>query len=184
MNELPRFLDAIATGDTQTAEHLLPLVYVELKRVAHHLMDRELPGTLQTTALVHEAWLHLCARRDRCWQSPAHFVAAATVAMRFILIDRARRRLREKHGAAPKRLPWDAFETAIEAPADTVLALDAALEKFAQAHPRQAALVKLRYFGGLKVEEAAKTLGISESTAARDWTCATAWLREEIERSG
>jgi RNA polymerase sigma factor (TIGR02999 family) len=180
-NEVPQLLAAVAAGDTQAAEHLLPLVYAELKRIAHQMMLREPPGhTLQTTALVHEAWLRLTQGREQPWQSRAHFIGAATEAMRRILVERARRKLRQKHGGEHERLAADEVDIAIDTPDEELLAVHDALDAFAKVQPRQAALVKLRFFGGLEVEEAANVLGISKATAARDWTAARTWLEREI----
>jgi len=186
MNEVPQLLNAVAAGDTQAAERLLPLVYPELRRLAHQMMAHEPPGTLQTTALVHEAWLRLTDGRDQRWQSRAHFIAAAVQAMRRVLVDRARRRRRSKHGGGQQRVDVQEIEIAISTPDEDLLALDDALEKLAQLDPRKAALVELRFFAELEVEAAAKVLGISAATAARDWQHARAWLLREIkaQRSG
>jgi RNA polymerase sigma factor (TIGR02999 family) len=183
MKKVPELLDAVAVGDTQAAERLLPLVYAELKRIAHQMMAQEPPGqTLQTTALVHEAWLRLTdAKNPQPWQSRAHFIAAAAEAMRRILIDRARRKLRQKHGGGQARLDAAEVDIAIETPPEELLAVNDALEKLAQREPRQAELVKMKYFARLTVEEAAQVLGISKTTAARDWEQARAWLQREIE---
>ena len=187
VKEVPQLLDAVAAGDTQAAEHLLPLVYAELKRIAHQMMAQEPPGhTLQTTALVHEAWLRLTEGRAQPWQSRAHFIGAATEAMRRILVERARRKLRQKHGGEHERVDAEEIEIATGASDEHLLTIHDALDHFAQVEPRQAALVKLRFFGGLEVEEAAGVLGISKATAARDWTAARAWLERELksQRSG
>jgi RNA polymerase sigma factor (TIGR02999 family) len=167
--------------EIQTTEQLLPLVYAELRRLAAHKLAGENPGqTLQPTALVHEAWLKLGGEQNRQWQNRNHFFAAAAEAMRRILTDNARRKLRVRHGGSQQRVDLDENATAVDSDADHILAVSEALEKFAQVEPQRAELVKLRYFVGLKFEEAAEVLGISEPTAKRYWSFARAWLYEEI----
>ena len=167
--------------EIQTTEQLLPLVYAELRRLAAHKLAGENPGqTLQPTALVHEAWLKLGGEQNRQWQNRNHFFAAAAEAMRRILTDNARRKLRVRHGGSQQRVDLDENATAADSEADHILAVSEALEKFAQVDPQRAELVKLRYFVGLKFEEAAEVLGISEPTAKRYWSFARAWLYEEI----
>ena len=163
----------------QTAEQLLPLVYAELRRLAAHKMANENPGqTLQPTALVHEAWLKLGENRQ--WQNRNHFFAAAAEAMRRILTDNARRKLRVRHGGGQQRVNLEDCATAADSEAGHILAVSEALEKFARLDPQRAELVKLRYFIGLTFAEAAEVLGISEPTAKRYWSFARAWLHEEI----
>jgi len=165
----------------QTTEQLLPLVYTELRRLAAHKMASENPGqTLQPTALVHEAWLKLGGEENRHWQNRNHFFAAAAEAMRRILTDNARRKLRIRHGGGQQRVDLDENPTAADSEAGHILAVSDALEKFAQLDPKRAELVKLRYFVGLNFAEAAEVLGISEPTAKRYWSFARAWLYEEI----
>ena len=165
----------------QSTEQLLPLVYAELRRLAAHKMASENPGqTLQPTALVHEAWLKLGGEQNRQWRNRNHFFASAAEAMRRILTDNARRKLRMRHGGGQQRVDLDDCATAAESEADHVLAMSEALEKFARLDPQRAELVKLRYFVGLTFEEAADVLGISEPTAKRYWSFAKAWLSEEI----
>lgn len=165
----------------QTTEQLLPLVYAELRRLAAHKMASENPGqTLQPTALVHEAWLKLGGEQNRHWQNRNHFFAAAAEAMRRILTDNARKKLRVRHGGGQQRVNLEDCATAIESEPDHILAVSDALEKFAQVDPKRADLVKLRYFVGLSFEEAAEILSISEPTAKRYWSFARAWLYEEI----
>jgi RNA polymerase sigma factor (TIGR02999 family) len=165
----------------QTTEQLLPLVYAELRRLAAHKMAGENPGhTLQPTALVHEAWLKLGGGQNARWHNRNHFFAAAAEAMRRILTDNAKRKLRVRHGGGQQRVDLDDCATAAESEADHILAVSDALEKFTRLDPQRAELVKLRYFVGLTFEEAAEVLGISEPTAKRYWSFARAWLYEEI----
>ncbi len=183
MSEVTQILCAIEQGNPQAAEQLLPLVYDELRRLAAEKMAQEKPGqTLQATALVHEAYLRLVdVKNDQHWDSRGHFFAAAAEAMRRILIDRARRKRRTKHGANRQRLPLSDVELATESPAEQLLALDEALDRFATVDPVKAELVKLRYFAGLSEEEAAAALGISRATASRYWTYARAWLINALD---
>jgi RNA polymerase sigma factor (TIGR02999 family) len=181
VRDVTKILDAIHHGDSAAADELLPLVYEELRKLAAHKMAHEAPGnTLQPTALVHEAWLRLTARRSTHWQSRAHFFGAAAEAMRRILIENARRKRALRHGGSLKRLDIQYLE--IEAPTkdDEMLAIDEVLEKFAAIEPQKADLVKLRYFIGLTLEEAAEILCISVPMAKRHWTYARAWLYREI----
>ena len=167
--------------EIQTTEQLLPLVYAELRRLAAHKMAGENPGqTLQPTALVHEVWLKLGGEQNCQWRNRNHFFAAAAEAMRRILTDNAKRKLRVRHGGGQQRVDLDDCATASESEADHILAVSEALEKFARLDPQRAELVKLRYFVGLTFEEAAQVLGISEPTAKRYWSFARAWLYEEI----
>lgn len=171
----------MATEEIQTTEQLLPLVYAELRRLAAHKLARENPGqTLQPTALVHEAWLKLGGEQNRQWQNRNHFFAAAAEAMRRILTDHARRKLRVRHGGGQQRVALEDCATAADSAADSILAVNDALEKLARLDPQRAELVKLRYFVGLTIAEAAEVLEISEPTAKRYWTFARAWLYEEI----
>ncbi|MES2569635.1 MAG: ECF-type sigma factor [Verrucomicrobiota bacterium] len=177
MNEATCLLQAIQEGDPHAAEAFLALVYRELRGLASAKMGREQPGqTLQPTALVHEAWLRIGGIENRQWQNRAHFFAAAAEAMRRILIERARRKLAIRHGAGHK--PLDVHELEIAAPGrdEELLAIDEALEKLALHSPQKAELVKLRYFAGLTIEEAAEVLGISVPGAKRHWAYARAWL--------
>ena len=181
MGDLTRILTDIEQGNAKAADELLPLVYQELRRMAAHKMSAEPPGhTLQPTALVHEAWLKLVASPNQSWQNRAHFFGAAAEAMRRILIARARRKQTQRRGARAEHLNVDELEIASPAPDDQLLALNDALDRFSALEPRQAELVKLRYFVGLKIEEAADVLGISEATAKRWWAYARAWLFDEI----
>jgi RNA polymerase sigma factor (TIGR02999 family) len=167
--------------EIQTTEQLLPLVYAELRRLAAHKMARENPGqTLQPTALVHEVWLKLSGEQNPQWRNRNHFFAAAAEAMRRILTDNARRKLRVRHGGGQQRVELDDCATAAESEAGHVLAVSDALEKFARLDPKRAELVKLRYFVGLTFEDTAEVLDISVPTAKRYWSFARAWLYEEI----
>ncbi len=182
MSEVTRILSAIDEGDPHAAEQLLPLVYDELRKLAARNLSQEKPGqTLEATALVHEAYLRLVgADKAQNWNSRGHFFAAAAEAMRRILVEQARRKGRLKRGGDKERLDLDDVEITFEGPADDVLALDEALARLAQKHPEKAELVKLRYFAGLTVDEAAKVLGVSTSTVDRHWTYARAWLFREL----
>src|SRR5260370_65696 len=174
MNEVTLLLDAARLGDAQAAEQLLPLVYEELRRLAATKMAQENPGqTLQPTALVHEVWLRLTGDENRRWNDRTHFFAAAAEAMRRILVDNARRKLAQRHGGGLQRQELSDL-TLASASDDQLLALNEALEKFAAQDKQKAELVKLRYFVGLTIEEAAEVLGISGTTAKRHWTYARA----------
>jgi RNA polymerase sigma factor (TIGR02999 family) len=178
MNEVTRILSAIERGDPQAAEQLLPLVYDELRKLDAQRLAQETPGqTLQATALVHEAYLRLLdPERGHDWNGRGHFFAAAAEAMRRILVDNARRKRRPKHGGGQKRVPLDAVALPVEDRFHDLLALDEALTRFAGQEPLKAELVKLRYFAGLSIEEAAACLAISPVTAKRYWAVARAWL--------
>jgi RNA polymerase sigma factor (sigma-70 family) len=199
MSEVTRVLDALAQGDPHATDQLLPLVYDELRKLAAERLAREKPGqTLDATALVHEAYVRLASRErerpefsgDRTPAADApgspgfadrrHFFAAAAEAMRHILVDNARRKQREKHGGGRQRVPLDSAVAAPPDDAERLLALDEALQKLSSLDPPSAAVVKLRHFAGLSVEEAAETLGISRAQAYRHWTFARAWLLNEL----
>lgn len=183
MSDVNRILSQIELGDPSVAEQLLPLVYDELRKLAAVKLAHEMPGqTLQATALVHEAYVRLVDTEQASkWNSQGHFFGAAAEAMRRILIERARRKQTLKAGAARVRaeLP-DVAEESRGEPLD-LLALDEALKKLERLHPRQAELVKLRYFAGLTLEQAAQALGVATSTASADWAYAKSWLRLEIQ---
>lgn len=182
MPDVTRLLQSIDHGDPHAAEELLPLVYDELRRLAQARMVNERPGqTLQATALVHEAYLRLVREEESAgWANRRHFFAAAAEAMRRILVERARRRDRLRHGGGRERVELDEADLAIEDPPEDLLALDAALQELERSDPRKAELVKLRYFAGLSEEAAAAALGISRATASRWWTFARAWLYERV----
>jgi RNA polymerase sigma factor (TIGR02999 family) len=183
MSEVTRILSAIEQGEPRAAEELLPLVYQELRRLAARRIARESPGqTLQATALVHEAYLRLVDQdRTQRWDSRGHFFAAAAEAMRRILVERARRKRTEKHGGQHQRQDVDDVEIVSASPTEDLLALDEALTKLSAEDPSKADLVKLRYFAGLSIEDAARALGISSATAKRRWAYARAWLFRQIE---
>ena len=181
MNDVTLILTSIEQGDTKAADKLLPLVYEELRRLAAYKMLHERPGqTLQATALVHEAYLRLVGSEARNWNSSTHFFSAAAEAMRRILIDIARKKQRLKRGSGQKKLDLEDAEFAIEAPTDDLIAIDEALTKLASKDKLKADLVKLRYFAGLTLEQTAKILGLSQTTAKRQWTYARAWLYRQI----
>jgi RNA polymerase sigma factor (TIGR02999 family) len=168
-------------GDPMVAGRLLELVYDELRRLAAAKLAREAPGqTLQPTALVNEAWLRLVSNGTPAFENRGHFFSLAAEAMRRILIDRARRKQAQRHGGEFERVDFDGLDIAAPDPDDQLLAVHDALEKFAEAHPVQAELVKMRYFAGLTVEEAAQLLEISVSTAKNYWNFSRAWLFNEI----
>jgi RNA polymerase sigma factor (TIGR02999 family) len=183
MSDVTRILNAIEQGHTQAADELLPLVYEELRLLATQKLSRETPGqTLQATALVHEAYLRLVEAECRDWNSRNHFFMAASEAMRRILVERARQKRSLKHGGNRQRIELeDGVLTGGDGEfADKLLALDEALEKFARHDKVKADVVKLRYFAGLTVEQAAEVLGISPTTTKRYWAFARAWLLQEI----
>jgi RNA polymerase sigma factor (TIGR02999 family) len=177
MSEVTRILSAIEHGDPHAAEQLLPLVYDELRKLAAQRLAQEKPGqTLQPTALVHEAYLRLVGVDEALeWDNRGHFFAAAAEAMRRILVDQVRRKRRPKHGGDRRRVELDSEIVEI-GPQDNLMALEEALTKLAAEQPAKAELVKLRYFGGLTLEEAAACMGISLATAKRYWAVARAWL--------
>jgi RNA polymerase sigma factor (TIGR02999 family) len=181
MSDVTSILAAIEQGDAKATDELLPLVYQELRRMAAHKMANERAGhTLQATALVHEAWLKLVDSPNQSWQNRAHFFGAAAEAMRRILIGRARQKNTQRRGSGAPHLDVDELEISSPAPDDQLLSLNDALDRFTALEPRQAELVKLRYFVGMKTDEAAEILGISEATAKRWWAYARAWLFHEI----
>jgi RNA polymerase sigma factor (TIGR02999 family) len=183
MSEVTRILTAIEGGDTHAAEQLLPLVYEELRKLAAQRIAQEKPGlTLQATALVHEAYIRLVdTDKAQRWNSRGHFFAAAAEAMRRILVESARRKLRDKHGGDRQRLDLDDVNPSYTTQDEEVLAVNDALEKLAAEDPHAAQLVRLRYFAGLSIEEAAELLGISRSTAYEHWAFARASLRLKLE---
>ncbi len=183
VENLTVILNELAQGDAQAADRLLPLVYAELRKLAAAKMARETAAhTLQPTALVHEAWLRLGGAEQPDWKNRAHFFASAAEAMRRILIERARRNGRERHGGGLQRVDVDDPVHGIAAPGsdDELLAVHEALDRLAAHDARKAELVKLRYFVGLAIEQAAEVLGVAAPTAKRDWTYARAWLYKEI----
>lgn len=183
MSEVTRILSAIEQGNTQAAEELLPLVYDELRKLAIDRMAQENPGqTLQPTALVHEAYLRLVdTEQVQQWNSRGHFFAAAAEAMRRILVDAARRKNRDKHGGDRERVDFDAVDIAVSDHSGDLAALDEALSQLAQIDKQAAELVKLRYFAGLTMKQAAEILGISSRSADFLWVYARAWLLKKIK---
>ncbi len=183
MSEVTRILSAIDQGDPHAAEQLLPLVYEELRKLAAQKLAQEKPGqTLQATALVHEAYLRLVdADRPQPWNSRGHFFAAAAEAMRRILVEGARRRARQKHGGGRDRVDLDPAALIAPDAGEDLIALDEALNRLTEEDPLSADLVKLRYFAGLTIPQAAEALGVSPRKADFLWSFARAWLRREIE---
>ena len=187
MSDVTRILDAIQQGDPAAADQLLPLVYDELRRLAAQKLAHEKPGqTLNATALVHEAYLRLVASPGQesgkpDWDSRGHFFAAAAEAMRRILVDNARRKRGEKRGQGRARVHLDLDELASPERSDDLIALDEALEHLARTDPQTAELVKMRFFAGMSIKQAAEHLGISPRTADFRWAYARAWLFERIE---
>jgi RNA polymerase sigma factor (TIGR02999 family) len=186
MTDVTRILADIEGGDRQAATELLPLVYDELRRLAASRLAREAPGqTLQPTALVHEAYLRLVGGDPgKAFDGRGHFFAAAAEAMRRILIDRARARHRLKRGGGRRRVRFDLDALLAEPPGDELLALDEALTALAGEDPAAATLVQLRVFAGLTLRQAADAMGVSRSTAERDWSYACAWLCEALGGPG
>jgi len=181
MNDATTILKAMESGDAKSAEQLLCLVYHDLRRLAAFKMSQQAPGqTLQPTALVHEAWLRLVGGEHVSFQDRNHFFSAAAAAMRHILIDRARRKQTLRHGGGFEQVHVEDFELAAPSPDDQVLAVDEALDKFALKYPRQAEVVKLRYFAGMTNEEVSQLLDISASSVKNYWNFSRAWLFKEI----
>jgi RNA polymerase sigma factor (TIGR02999 family) len=182
MNEVTRVLSALEQGDPSAAERLLPLVYDELRQLAAQKLAQEKPGqTLQATALVHEAYLRLVnVEQAPPWNSRGHFFAAAAEAIRRILIDQARQKQSLRRGGGLQRQDLEHLPIASPEPSLDVLSVNEALERFEQVDPLKARLVKLRYFAGLTIPQAAEALGISSTTADRYWSYARAWLHAEL----
>jgi RNA polymerase sigma factor (TIGR02999 family) len=185
MSDVSQVLNAIEQGDPRAAEQLLPLVYAELRRLAAARLAQEKPGqTLEPTALVHEAYLRLVdVPQAPSWNGRGHFFAAAAEAMRRILVERARRKGRTRHGGGMRRAELPEAEIAAPTDEDEVLSLDEALTRLAAVRPHAAEVVKLRFFAGLTLEEVAPLLALSERTTRRLWAFARAWLRRDMERS-
>ena len=181
--EVTRLLIEIKGGNRQAQADLIPLVYDELRRLAHAHMRRERPEhTLQATALVHEAYMKLVDAPTIDWQGRAHFFAVAAQLMRRILVDYARAHRADKRGGAEEKLSLEEALVLTDAKREELLALDGALVKLAARDPRLAQVVEMRFFGGLSTEETAAVLGVSPRTVKRDWTVARAWLYEETSR--
>jgi RNA polymerase sigma factor (TIGR02999 family) len=181
-SDLTHVLEALSRGEPQAARQLLPLVYEELRRLARQKLAREAPGqTLDATALVHEAYLRLVGKNpEQPWDGRGHFFAAAAESMRRILVENARRKRRHRHGGDLDRQDLDPDQVAAREPSDQLLAVDEALDRLAQTDPTAAELVKLRYFAGLSIPQAADVLDISPRSADRIWAYARAWLRREL----
>ena len=179
---MTKLLHAVDRGDSAAAQQLLPLVYEELRKLAAARMAQEKAGqTLQATALVHEAYLRLLNDGNMKWDSRGHYFAAAAEAMRRILIDRARAKARHKRGGGKlERVDIADVQLAVETPPDVLLAVNDALEKLAREDPEKAELVKLRFFVGMTIPEAAQALEVSEMTAKRRWNFARAWLYKQL----
>src|SRR5207253_2118062 len=184
MKDVTRILCAIEQGDQHAAEQLLPLVYEELRQLASQKLTQEKPGqTLQATALVHEAYVRLVdVKKAVRWHNRGHFFAAAAEAMRRILLNRARDKNRLKRGGDRQRIDLDQIELALETDEEELIALDEALEKLDREDKLAGQLVKLRFFAGLTLKQAAESLGIAQRTAERQWAYARAWLFNQLRR--
>jgi RNA polymerase sigma factor (TIGR02999 family) len=179
-----RLLREWSDGDQTALQKLMPLVYDELRRLAHRYMRRERPGhTLETTAVVNEAFLRLVNQQEVDWRGRAHFFAVSAEAMRHILVDYARQKHAKKRGGEVHTVTLDEATVAASAPAAELIALEEALQGLARLHPRRGRVVELRYFGGLNNREVAAVLGVSDVTVERDWRFARAWLYRELERT-
>lgn len=183
MSDVTLVLQAVSRGEQQASEQLLPLVYDELRRLAAIRMARESAGqTLQPTALVHEAWVRMVQDGSRSWQNQAHFFGAASEAMRRILIERARRKARIKHGGGRERMNIEDFEVAESLPDDTILLVDEAVERLKALNPEVARVVVMKFYGGLTNEEIVEITGTSVRTVKRQWNYAKAWLFNSIRK--
>jgi RNA polymerase sigma factor (TIGR02999 family) len=182
MNDVTQILSRIESGDPSASEQLLPLVYDELRKLAAQRLTQEKPGqTLQATALVHEAYLRLVdGSQPKHWNSRGHFFGAAAEAMRRILVESARSKAREKRGGDWKRVDFEALDVTTSVSPDQLVALDDAIQRLAALDQIAGDLVKLRYFAGLSLDEAASAVGISTATGYRHWAYARAWLRSEL----
>src|SRR6266446_4313949 len=179
--EVTQLLVAWRNGDEAARDELMPLVYGELHRLAHQYMNRERPGhTLQTSALVNEAFMRLVDQRDVHWQNRAQFFGLAAQMMRRILVDYARNRQYAKRGGSARQVSLDEAMIVSEERSAEVIALDEALRRLAEFDPRKRQIVELRFFGGLSIEETAEVLKVSPGTVMRDWTLAKAWLRKQM----
>lgn len=180
-DNVTQLLGEWSAGNEQALENILPLIYDELRRLAHHFLYRERPGhTLQTTALVHEAYLKLIDQKDARWQNRAHFFAIAAQAMRRILIDSTRKHVAEKRGGGGEKLSLDEVARISPEPDTNLLALHEALNALEEIDPLQSRIVELRYFGGLTIEETAEVTKLSPATIKREWAMARAWLYQSL----
>ena len=186
--QMSQLLDAWASKDPEARDRLVPIVYAELRRLAHHYMKGERAGhTLQTTALVNEMYLRLAGLDRMQWRDRSHFIAMAATLMRRVLVDYARRNARDKRGGDVVMTSLDGHDVAIDAPAGgavDVLALDDALGALAEMDSRQGQIVELRFFGGLTIEETAAALDISPGTVKREWATAKLWLYQRLSEQG
>ena len=188
LTTVDHLLRQLADGDREAFDRLLPLVYDELHHLAmHHRRRWSGDETLNTTAIVHEAYVRLAGTPEPAWHGQPHFMAVASRAMRHVLLDNARRRQRQKRGGARERIPWHDVEAAlegggnaVEARAEALIALDQVLRRLEQRDPRQSRIVECRFFGGMSIQETAVALGISSATVKRGWTMAQAWLHREL----
>jgi RNA polymerase sigma factor (TIGR02999 family) len=184
-DEVTQLLLDWSSGDKAAIDKLMPLVYEELRRLAHHYMGRERPGhTLQTTAIVNEAYLQLINQRNVQWQNRAHFFGIAAHLMRRVLADYARSRQYDKRGGGVRQVSLEEAMVVSEERVADMVALDDALNTLAEIDVRKSRIVEMRFFGGLSIEETAEVLGVSPGTVMRDWTMAKAWLRREIGKEG
>jgi RNA polymerase sigma factor (TIGR02999 family) len=182
-HDVTLLLNRWAQGDETALDRLIPLLYRELHKIAKRYMQQQAPGhTLQTTAVIHEAYLKLAGDAERDWKDRSHFLAVAAKAMRQVLVDYARSQKAAKRGGEFAIVPLEDGLTAARDSAAEVVALDAGIEALAKVDPRKAQVIELRYFGGLSVEETARALDISAETVARDWKFARAFLRREMQR--
>jgi RNA polymerase sigma factor (TIGR02999 family) len=182
-HEVTELLTAWSGGDKAALDKLMPLIHQELRRIAHHYMSRERPGhTLQTTALVNEAYLKLVNREGVHWQNRAHFFAIASQLMRHILVDHARSHAYAKRGGGTQTISLDEAMVVSQERAAEVVALDDVLKQLAEIDPQQSRIVELRFFGGLTIEETAVVLSLSPATIKREWTSAKAWLYHELAK--
>lgn len=181
MSDLTRILERAQDGDAKAAEELLPLVYEELRKLAAARMARESPGqTLQPTALVHEAWLRLVGDENRKWDGRAHFFAAAAEAIRRILVERARRRQRLRHGGGQEPVDLEVVEIPVAIADEKVLQVSEALDELEAEDATEARIVKMKFFMGMKVDEISAALGVSDKTVQRHWAHAKVWLYQRI----
>jgi len=182
MSDVTQILQAIERGEPQATDELLPIVYEELRSLAAQQLSNENPGhTLQATALVHEAYLKLVGGGgEQGWNSRGHFFAAAAEAMRRILVDRARRRSAQKRGGGMQRIDLGGLELSVDSDPEQMLALDEALGRLREIDAQAESIVNLRFFAGLTLDQAARSLGVSERTAYRDWAFAKSWLYREM----
>lgn len=184
MTDVTRILNAVSHGDVRAADELLPVIYEELRLLAARKLSHERPGqTLQATSLVHEAYLRLVGGEPQTWQNRGHFFGAAAEAMRRILVENARRKRRLKRGGGRHRIELDEAILSIDEPGDDLIVLDEALTRLAAEDREAFELVRLRYFAGLTLQQAAEVLGMPRRTADRNWAYARAWLYQEMTRA-